>query len=280
MHVFFFNMKLCIIFFMLVWLPVTVVAQRGQTPVREVALEGAVNFRDLGGYTTTDYRRIAMRRLYRAGDISQLTDADMEELKRRKIYTVVDFRGEGESVAAPDRLLPGTDYLSIPMGSGHVADLATFVKKYASGSDAMVAYYSDVSAFTEKYRPFFRKLLMLPDTSAMVFHCSAGKDRTGIAAALLLYAFDVPMETILADYAATNLHRRNENEKMIDCLANEHGVDRKTAIEIMDANPFYLESTFNALKRQYGSVDSFLYKELGMTEAAKLRLREKFLNNL
>ena len=267
-------MKIFFAIFMLALFPDIVKMQQKQAFKREVTLEGAVNFRDMGGYSTTDYRRISMNRVYRAGDISKLTDADMEELKRRKIYTVIDFRGEEEATAAPDRLLSGADYLSLPAGSGNLAE---FFKNYASGRDAMVAFYSDVSVFKEKYRPFFRKLLMLPDTSAIVFHCSAGKDRTGIAAALLMYALDIPIETILSDYVATNYFRRDENEKMIHWLVNEQGIDHKTAVEILDANPLYLESAFNALKRQYGSIDLFLYMELGINEAAKLRLREKFL---
>ena len=64
---------------------------------------------------------------------------------------------------------------------------------------------------------------------------------------------------------------------MIDRLVNEGGIDRDTAVEIHDANPIYLESAINALKRQYGSVEMFIYRELGINEAAKLRLREKFL---
>ena len=267
-------MKIYSVIFMLAFFSDVVQSQQKQVSLREVVLEGAVNFRDLGGYSTTDYRRIAMGKLYRSGDISKLTDADMEELKRRKIYTVVDFRGEDEAAAAPDRLLSGADYLSLPAGSGNMAEL---FKKHASGKDAMVAFYSDVSFYKEKYRPFFRKLLLMPDTSAMVFHCSAGKDRTGIAAALLLYALDIPMETILSDYVATNYFRKDENEKLIDLLVNEYGVDQKNAVEILDANPLYLETAFNALKRQFGNVDSFLYRELGINEAAKLRLREKFL---
>ena len=259
---------------MLAFLPDISEAQQRTASGREVALEGAVNFRDLGGYATTDLRRISMGKLFRSGDISKLTDADMEELKRRKIYTVVDFRGEDEAAAAPDRLLPGADYLLLPAGSGNLAE---FFKGYTSGMDAMIAFYSDVSVFREKYRPFFRKLLTLPDTSAIVFHCSAGKDRTGIAAALLLYALDIPVETILSDYVATNYYRRVENEKTMDWLVNEHGVAPKMAAEILDANPRYLESAFNALRRQYGSVELFIYRELGIDEMVKFRLREKFL---
>ena len=262
---------------MLVLLSVTVEAQQRQAPGRELPLEGAVNFRDLGGYVATDFHRISTGRIYRAGDISKLTDADMDEMKRRKIYTVIDFRGEDEVAAAPDRLLPGADYLHLPAGSEKSADWASFTQGYASGTEVMIAFYSDVSVFKDRYRPFFRKLLMLPDTSAIVFHCSAGKDRTGIAAALFLYTLDVSMETILADYVSTNIYRRAENEKLIDYLTNEQGIDRTMATEIMDANPLYLETAFQALKRQYGSIDSFIYRELGINEAAKLRLREKFL---
>ena len=268
-------MKICFRILMIILFSMTVNAQQRQAPKREVALEGAINFRDMGGYTTTDYRRISMGRIYRAGDISKLTDEDMVEIKRRKINTVIDFRGEEEATAAPDRLLPGADYLLLPAGSANMTDWDSFTQGHTSGTDVMIAFYSDISFFREKYRPFFRKLLMLPDTSAVVFHCAVGKDRTGIAAALFLYTLDVPMETIMADYVATNIYRKADNEKVIDYMVSK-GIDREMAINVMDASPIYLEATFNAIKRRYGSIDSFLYKELGMGEPAKLRLREKF----
>ena len=249
----------------------------GQQRRRDVALEGAVNFRDMGEYSTTDYRSTVRGKVYRAGDISKLTDADMEELKRRKIYTVIDFRSEADAAAAPDRLLPGANYISLPAGSVSAADIASLIEKHNSGMDAMVALYSDVSHFRDKYRQFFRQLILLPDTSALLFHCSTGKDRAGIAAALFLYTLDIPIETIISDYLASNHFRLNENQKNIDCMVNEHGIDRKMAAELMDANPRYLESMFQALRRQHGSIDSFLSKELGINEIVKYRLREKFL---
>ena len=255
--------------------PIIVHAQKN-VPQREVILEGAINFRDLGGYSNTEYRKIKWGKVYRSADISKLTDSDMEELKHRKIYTVIDFRGQSEAEKAPDRLLPGADYLLLPAGSGNTNDLAAFTKDHVSGVNVMVDFYSDISFFREKYRPFFQKLLTLPDSSAILFHCTAGKDRTGIAAALLLYALDIPMETILSDYTSTNKYRKEENEQMINYMVSG-GVDRQMAIQIMDANPQYLQSTFNAIKKEYGSVELFLYKELGVGEEAKLILREKYL---
>ena len=252
-------------------------AQHRSAPAgREIPLEGAVNFRDLGGYVTTEYRRTKTGIIYRAAELSKLTDADMEELKRRKIYTVIDFRGEEEAKAAPDRLPEGADYLLLPAGSGNTNDLASFIGEHSSGTDIMVAFYSDISSFREKYRPFFQKLIASPDTSAVVFHCAAGKDRTGIAAALFLYSLEVPLETIMSDYVATNLYRKTENEKMIGFMT-EQGVEREMANQLMDAHPRYLQATFDALSRKYGNIDMFLYRELGLDEMAKFRLREKYL---
>ena len=244
---------------------------------RDVALEGAVNFRDLGGYLATDYRSTLRGRVYRAGDLSNLTDADMEELKRRKVYSVIDFRAEDEAAAAPARILPGADYLLLPAGSVDLSGMLSLAADHPTGRDAMAAFYSDVSYFREKFRPLFVKLMMLPDTSALVFHCSTGKDHAGIAAALFLHILDIPMGTIMADYLLSNQLRAVENQTVIERLESERGVERETAAEIMNASPFYLESMFGALRRQHGSIDAFLYKELGITETVKYRFREKFL---
>ncbi len=261
----------------IILLPIVVRGQRMPIINREIKLEGAVNFRDLGGYTTTEMRRLKMGRVYRAADISKLTDADMEELKRRHIYTVIDFRGEEEARQAPDRLLPGADYTLCPAGSGNTNDFAAFAGDNASGRDLMIAFYSDISSFKEKYRPFFYKLITLPDTSAMVFHCSAGKDRTGIAAALFLYAMNVPMETIISDYVSTNIYRAEENKKMIDELVENYHISKQMATEIMAADPIYIQTTFNVIIRRYGSIETFLYQEIGLDENVLLVLREKFL---
>jgi protein-tyrosine phosphatase len=237
-------------------------------------LEGAVNFRDMGGYATTEFRSISMGLIYRSGDISQLTDKDMEELKRRRLYTVIDFRGEEEAANAPDCLLPGADYLLLPSGS---PGAAFFAQDHISDKEAMLAFYSDISYFKEKYRPFFKKILTLPDTSALLFHGNIGKDRTGIAAALLLCALDVPMETIFSDYVATDFFREPHNRKAIDDLVEKQGIERETATRLMEANPEYLQATFAAILQQYGSMAAFLRLEFGIGEGVKLSFQEKYL---
>ncbi|MDR3095337.1 MAG: tyrosine-protein phosphatase [Bacteroidales bacterium] len=264
------------IFIMLFVNNIEIDAQRRPTGVkREVTLEGGFNCRDLGGYETTGGQRLAMGKLYRSAHLSRLTDHDLIELKQRKIYTVLDFRSKQEVADAPDRLLPGTVYLNIP--SGNINDSATFAQNKISGFDMMIAFYSDISGLKERFRPFFQQLVTQPDTGALLFHCAIGKDRTGIAAALLLYALDVPMETIMADYTATNFFMKDQNNAIAEQLVTKYGIEQATAAQITEAHPAFLRATFEAINRKYGSVEAFFNIELGVNEMVKMMLRRKYL---
>ena len=242
----------------------------------EIVLQGVHNFRELGGYVTADNRRVVPGRIYRCGYLIHATDADLEEFDRRKIHTVIDFCDETETTAASDRLLPSMNYISLRIDRG-TAVFKTLAKGQ-SGSDAMRAYYSDIFCnYKESYRLFFQELLRLPDTSALAFHCAAGKDRTGIAAALLLHILGVPSETIMADYVATSKYLGRHIEKVIDRIMEIFSIGHKDAAEVLDAHPSYLETYLNAAQNTYGSLDAFLHKELGIDAPAKQKLREMFL---
>ncbi|MDR1667177.1 MAG: tyrosine-protein phosphatase [Bacteroidales bacterium] len=255
-------------------LPLAVQAQHRLPVKRDVAMEGVVNFRDMGGYVTTDGLRVEMGKLYRSGDLSQITDNDLEELKRRKIYTVIDLRSQKESALAPDRLLPGADYLALPLDSWN--DSAVLLQQ-RSGMETMTALYADISHFKEIFRPFFEKLVTLPDTSAILIHSSLGKDRAGIAAALLLYALDIPVETIFSDYAASNFFRKNHNDAVVEECTKRYGIEHDKALQLTEAHPSYLQATFTAIIGKYGSVEAFFNIELGVDEMVKMILRRKFL---
>jgi protein-tyrosine phosphatase len=134
--------------------------------------------------------------------------------------------------------------------------------------------------FISLYRPLFQKLVHLPDTSALVYHCSAGKDRTGIGTAFVLYALGVPMETIMQDYVATNTYRKGENERMIRQLAASMNISEQVAADMASAKEQYLRTTFESIGRQYGSVDRFLKKELGVGKKQKKQLQKKFTQRI
>jgi protein-tyrosine phosphatase len=257
-------------------------AQVADSAKRHVVLQGAANFRDLGGYTTKDGHHVKWDKIYRSADISKLTDSDLLVLKKRNITYDVDLRGHQESAAAPDKLNPGTDYILCPAGSDSLNSFMktiAYKKGKAAGDSLIMNYYNNTTYFTARYKPFFDKLLGLPADKSLVFHCTAGKDRTGIAAALLLYALGVPYDTIVADYTATNYYRKDVNAKAIGGMVNYMHVDKDVATEIMAANKEYLDSSFTAINKQYGSVDNFLKNQIGLDGHKIVQLKAEFLEN-
>lgn len=258
--------------------PLGSMAQVADSNRREVRVHGAVNFRDLGGYATTDGHHVRWGRIYRSADISNLTPADLDSLKARHIACDVDLRGVAESAKAPDKLNPGTDYLLCPAGSDSVNTMFQRLAGMTRGGDSlMMVFYSNTAYLTPRYKPFFGKALDLPDGNALLFHCTAGKDRTGIAAALLLYALGVPYPTIRADYEATNYYRAPDNEKMMKGMVTTAHISEPVARALMTADGAYLDATFDAIRKQYGSVDRYLTAELGLDKEKITILKEKYL---
>lgn len=254
-------------------------AQVADSAKRHVVLQGAANFRDLGGYETKDGHHVKWNEIYRSADISKLTDADLEVLKEKNITYDVDLRGHQESAQAPDKLNPGTDYILCPAGSNNLGammkGMATIKGK--GGDSLITAFYSTIDSLALRYKPFFDKLLALPTNQALVFHCTAGKDRTGIAAALLLYSIGVPYDTIIKDYEATNYYRKAENIKTTTQMVKYMHVDEDVAKSMMAAKKEYLDATFNAINKQYGSVDNYLKTQIGLDDQKIALLKKKFL---
>ena len=256
------------------------VAQITDSTQRKVNLQGAVNFRDMGGYATTDGQHVKWGSVYRSADISALTDADLAVLKSRNISYDVDLRGHQEANQQPDRLNANTDYILCPAGSD---SLGTWMKsigklKGNQGDSLMLDFYSKTQYFTDRYKPFFEKLLVVPAGQSLVFHCTAGKDRTGIAAALFLYALGVPMETIMSDYEATNYYRKADSQKSINAMVGFMHMDKDVANAMMAAKRAYLQGSFDAIIKKYGSVDSFLKNQIGLNDAKIKLLKAKYLN--
>jgi protein-tyrosine phosphatase len=268
------------LFFCLLLLPAGLAAQIADSSRREVKLAGAANFRDLGGYATADGHHVRWGCIYRSADISKLTPSDLDTLRSRHIQYDVDLRGVQESAQAPDRINPGTDYTLCPAGSDSVngamfrrlADVSP-----AGGDSLMRVFYSNTAYLTPRYKPFFDKLAAVPAGEALLFHCTAGKDRTGIGAALVLYALGVPYATIREDYEATNYYRAKENQRAMTGMVTQAHISEPVARALMSANGAWLDAAFDAIRTKYGSVDLFLSGQLGMDEGKLRLLRAKYL---
>jgi protein-tyrosine phosphatase len=252
-------------------------AQIADSAKRKVQLQGAVNFRDVGGYATTDGHHVKWGKIYRSADLSKLTEADLAELNKRNINYDVDLRGRPEAAQAPDKLNPNTNYILCPAGSDSVVMMAKQFAAHKNVDSIMNVFYSNTLYLKDRYTPFFNKLLVLPDDQSLVFHCTAGKDRTGIAAALLLYALGVPYETIVDDYTATNYYRQSENQKAVNGLTQLMHMDPKSAKSVTGAKKEYIDANFAAINKRYGSVDNFLKNEIGLTDKDMKLLKSKYL---
>jgi protein-tyrosine phosphatase len=273
-------MKKCSLVIVLLALTGNLFAQVADSAKRHVVLQGAANFRDLGGYATADGHHVKWGKVYRSADISRLTASDLAQLKDRKIDFDVDLRGTQESAQAPDKMNPGTDYILCPAGSENLNDWMKSIAtvKGNGGDSLMVAYYSNTAPLADRYKPFFAKLLALPNDESLMFHCTAGKDRTGIAAALFLYSLGVPYDTIVQDYEATNYYRMAENQKAVGPMVKMMHIDPMVANDMMQAKKEYLDATFAAITKQYGSVDNFLRDQIGLDDKKINELKRKYLS--
>jgi len=242
---------------------------------RLVPVKGAVNFRDLGGYPTNEGKKVKWGKVYRSGEISKLTDDDLKLLADRRIKDVVDFRSNEEVAKAKDKLPAGAAYIQLPAGSEQLNNFMTVLPKLNSGDSLMISFYSQIAHLKEKYRPFFQELLKMPDSDALLFHCTAGKDRTGIGAALFLHILGVSDETVMEDYLATNEYRKEENEKMVKMM-EQMKIKEQVARDLATVKPEYLIATVKAILNKYGSIDQFVSQELGLSNDDITLLRKKY----
>jgi protein-tyrosine phosphatase len=250
-------------------------AQLADSAKRVVRMQGTVNFRDAGGYATKDGKQVVWGKVYRSADVSRLTEQDLVTLEQRHIHTVIDFRGVKESAAAPDHLLPGTKYTLSPAGSDSLPGAAQLIQQIKEGG-FLDKFYSNTQYLGERYRPLFQQLLALPDGESLMYHCTGGRDRTGMATALFLYALGVPRETIEADYTASNVYLEPMNARMFKGLTTGTGLDESTVRKAMELKPEYLRGMFAAIVAKYGSVENFFEKELGMGPEQLQQLKKKY----
>jgi protein-tyrosine phosphatase len=255
---------------------------------RQIKLEGQGNFRDLGGYKTVDGKTVKWGLIYRAGQLNKLTDADITRLKELKIRTVVDFRGTAEAESrGKDRLPEGIRSIPLPIDSGSLPKEEPAPAGSPSGrTDFMLqATRSIMINRTDVYAAFIRELSEAQNRP-LLFHCTAGKDRTGIGAAIVLSLLGVPWETVREDYLLSNYYRREENEREIknmrEDIAKRQGIPPEkvdmTSYEAMFfVKPEYLDAAHDEVIRRYGSMDSYLRKGIGLSGEMIDRLRNELL---
>ena len=251
----------------------------------QLDLEGANNFRDLGGYPLEGARIFKRGLLYRSDHLAHLGAEDQRRLARLGIKTVVDLRRQSEREANPDRLEDcRIRQVWLPVRA-EGADVNQLRRDLESGNiepddahDFLVqANIEFVRRYAGAYRDFFQ-LLLDPSHYPLVFHCSAGKDRAGFAAAMTLFAVGASLETVFHDYLATNHCMARYVNGLIDGLHDIPMISRLQASPdairaLMQARTEYLQAALDTIVMDYGSVEAFLEIELDLGAENRRRLR-------
>ena len=238
-----------------------------------IDLTGAMNCRDLGGYHTREGRRIRTNAIFRSDRLSELVQDDLEELASYGIRTVVDFRTSAEAHRDISRLWATvTTHIPLPIGD-EIAQQTEFVDRVRAGEITSVTAADVADSYIEMLstsgHQFVSFLQLAADTDSwpLLFHCTAGKDRTGIAAALILEICDVDRELVLDDYELTNALRSERRIEQLRPSLLDAGADIEAIRPALSAPREAMEQTLAFFDAEHGGVKRFLLTDLGMDEA-------------
>ena len=240
-----------------------------------VPLKGGSNFRDLGGYRTADGRLVRRGTVFRSAHLGSLMDEDRAALGQLGVRTIVDLRGVTEAAETP-HLVEG---VSCRIVGAHI-EPGVGDKIRGAVADGTASPHLMMQFLTDHYRdyprrcaPGFRTLFAtLSDGThrPLVFHCTAGKDRTGFASALLLTLLGVPWETVMEDYLRTN-------ELWTGHIGRYPELDIDTRAAIIEARTPYLEAAFEVVRGDFGTPEDFAEKALGIGADLRERLKRDLL---
>lgn len=225
---------------------------------RHLPMTGGFNFRDLGGFKTTDGRYVKWGKIIRSDDLFHLTDADLTYLSSMPLISVVDFRSDSEVQQAPDKLPQSvTSYYPYSISPGNIAASVDMSSLESLKGDTAMMQINEMlvsdSASIKRYRDYFA-LLQNEKNVPLLFHCSAGKDRTGMAAALTLFALGVDEETIMKDYLSSN-----------EYLGDKYGeyIAKYPALKsLFEVRAEYIQAGLQWAKKEYGSMENYIEKVL------------------
>ncbi len=249
-------------------------------------LEGTLNLRDLGGYPGLGGRTVRWGLVFRSDALHALTDADRDALRRIGLRVIYDLRKAHERARQPTALTVdhGHRDVHLPVDDDPMAEPGRdLMDQILDGTlpEADDAYVIDIyaSVLLKGAAAYGRLLTHLTEDGGLpaLFHCAAGKDRTGIAAALLLSVLGVDEETILDDYELTNIYRSNRRIEELRPLIESAGVDVEKVRPFLSARRPVMEATLRHLHDDHGGVEPYLLGPAGVSASTLARLRDLLL---
>ncbi len=246
---------------------------------KNIGIEKSPNFRTYNGLKNSEGKRFRENVLFRSGSITALPSSDKLKIHDLKLTTIVDFRTDFEVQREPDDTAGlKVNSVRIPLGNiNQQSSIQMFAllnspnSTEATADSMMMSFYQNFASMVKSYKSFF-EILLIPD-SKVLFHCSAGKDRTGIASALLLKALDFDDQDIMSDFL-----RSNEAVGAVDVQKMKmYGIPEKMGSILMGVKSTYLTEAISRINKEYGSLDKMLESELGIGNKQKQLLKDKYL---
>lgn len=260
---------------------------------RLLPIKSGHNFRELGGYQTMNGRTIKWDRLIRSGSLSQLNTHDQQVLAQIPVTIDIDFRSEPEIMAAPDQVPTTADYHHLPVFATDVTnasrsdrEIAQAMQQTGNGFRHMLLEYrrmAKIPSAKQAYQTMFQ-LLLTNESGAALFHCTAGKDRTGFGAFLILTALGVPHETIMNDYLMTNSATADFRRAWLEnARTHAEGFGNVDAVianrrDLISVHREYLEAAIQTVDQLAGDPRHYLTDYLGLSSSDLKTLRHLYLN--
>lgn len=246
-----------------------------------------VNFRDIGGYKGADGREIKYKKLLRSGEVRKLSDEDkITLLNEYKLKKIIDFRSDNEVKNAPDDKINGVEYKQIDiLGelAGNTSSSEDMSKNATikTASEIMKEIYVNlvVNKNSQKSYIDFLNIVKNLEDGSLLFHCFAGKDRTGFGALIIMKILGVKDDDIFEDYLKTNEQRTEANKIIVDELAKTGASKEEieTMEQLMKVDISYLEEAYNAIYKNYSSFDGYLTNILNVDNETTKRFRKLYL---
>ncbi len=254
---------------------------------RHIDFDGIENFRDFGGYDTASGRRVKRGLLYRSANHAYASDADLARMRDLGLAAIIDLRRTEERTREPSKRWPGFGAAVVENDilSDH-ADWAQSMKGVEVNAqwflDDGMGYYRRAPFEARHIDLFTRYFQTLASADgAIVVHCAAGKDRTGLICALTHHVLGVSADDIMADYLLTNDESRMARKMAFlgPWLRDTVGktVDEAGLRVAVSVNAAYLETAFAVIREAHGSIDGYLTEVLGVDGALRGRLQARLL---
>ena len=251
---------------------------------RLLPMDGAFNTRELGGYKTTDGKSVKWGMLFRSDKLSDISENDQLYLQSLGIKRIVDFRSEAEKTEDPNIIPEGINYIETPINvDGAMRSKIEAVLKGETNKEVksflVDANKEFVTNYTSVYEDFLRGLI--DEDGPTLFHCTAGKDRAGFAAAITLIALGVSKEDVIEDYMKTNIFTKDKIDEMIDKikLMSLYQADAEILRPLIGVERIYIETAFKTAEEKYGSLENFIREGLNISDEEIQILRNKFVES-